>query len=247
MKNNRSRLVHLGATKVAHELAYEANRPVLDPNMGSDSRTIRRYWRRTFICLFAAVLVLAVGAYLGRAPLLTGLAKIWVVDDRPQKADAIVVLGGGIAQRPFLAAKLYKDGLAPWVLYMNVKATPVDKLGISLTESELTRRVLLSNGVPDSALACIGNGVGSTYDESLAVREWLHKTGNKSIIITTDLFHTRRARWIFSRELKGENVKIQTVAAPLSAYGITNWWQNEEGLVAFETEVVKSAFYHVKY
>jgi len=204
----------------------------------------RLTWAISLLCLGgASILVLR----LCWAPLLCGIARAWVVDEPAMKADAIVVLGGGLAQRPFTAARLYHEEVAPRILYMDTKPNPVVALGLALPEKELTRRILLANNVPQSAMESIGNGVANTYDESCAVRAWANRTGAKSIVIVTDLFHTRRARWIFRRELKGGKVDIHVRAAPLPNYGTTNWWKDEEGLVAFETEVVKSGYYWLKY
>ena len=194
-----------------------------------------------------AGLAILLAAYFERSALLAGVASQWVVNDTLTPADAIVVLGGGLAHRPQMAAQLYHAGLAPRVLYMDVKHSPVETLGLCPSESDLTQQLLRTNGVPDSASERIGRGVGSTYDESLAVRAWVEHTGAHSVIITTDLFHTRRARWIFRRELKGEPVKIQIAAVPLPEYAVTNWWHEEDGVIAFETEVFKSAFYHLRY
>jgi uncharacterized SAM-binding protein YcdF (DUF218 family) len=184
---------------------------------------------------------------LFRVPILTGLAGAWVVNEEPVKADAIVVLGGGLEDRPFAAAKLYHEGFAPKILYMDVKLGPAGKLGIGLPERELTRRVLLSNNVPESAIVAIGNSVASTYDESRAVRAWLEESGSKSILIPTDVFHTRRVRWVFHRELKEAHAEIRVQAVPPPAYGVNDWWQHEEGVVAFESEIIKSIYYRIKY
>jgi uncharacterized SAM-binding protein YcdF (DUF218 family) len=216
-----------------------ANRP-------ARSVCVRRSLRRLGLCLLAAA-GLALFLALFRVPILTGLAAAWVVNETPTKADAIVVLGGGLEDRPFAAAKLYHEGFAPKILYMDVKPNAAVKLGVGLPERELTRQVLLSNNVPENAIVAIGNGVTSTYDESRAVRAWLEKSGCKSILIPTDVFHTRRVRWVFNRELDDMQVQIRVQAVQPPAYSAKDWWQHEEGLIAFESEVVKSIYYHFKY
>ena len=58
----------------------------------------------------------------------------------------------------------------------------------------------------------------------------------------------------FHPELKGrENIFLNVailgmtrVVAP-DDYGDSNWWQHEEGLISFQNEVIKFAFYLVKY
>src|SRR5689334_25139598 len=73
-------------------------------------------WFRLLLALFAAGLLLVILAYAFRAPLFTGFANLWIVDDPPAKADAVVVLGGGLEYRPAAAAKLYREGYAPKIL-----------------------------------------------------------------------------------------------------------------------------------
>jgi uncharacterized SAM-binding protein YcdF (DUF218 family) len=199
------------------------------------------------VASFCAVLLVC---YVFRAPLLTGMARAWVVNDPATNADAIVVLGGKPELRPFEAARLYHAGAAPRILYMDVKHSPALEQSGMLSEREFTRRVLLSNGVPETAMVAVGNGVANTYDESQAVRAWLAtNTSAKSVLITTDLSHSRRARWIFRKELDGTGVQVQVhvhAIDPLE-YTTSDWWKHEEGLIAFENEFLKDIYYHLKY
>jgi uncharacterized SAM-binding protein YcdF (DUF218 family) len=185
--------------------------------------------------------------YVFRAPLLTGVAEAWVVNEPTPHADAIVILGGGLENRPFAAAKLFHDGVASRILYMNVRSSPVEEIGVISSEGELTHRILLSKGVPEKAMTMIGSGVASTYDESKAVQEWMEKSGAKSIVITTDAFHTHRARWIFNKELRNNHAEIHIVAVDPRRYKINDWWQHEEGVIAFQNEIIKYAYYRLKY
>ena len=190
---------------------------------------------------------LLLAGYVFRAPLLKGLAGAWVVNDPVTKADAIVILGGGLENRPFAAAKLFHDGVAPRILYMDVRFSPAEEMGITLPEKEQTHRILLSNNVPESAMTVIGSNVANTYDESRAVRAWIEKSGAKSIVIPTDPFHTRRVRWMFHKQLKGTGVALTVEAVPVREYTQGDWWRHEQGLIAFQNELVKSVYYHLKY
>ena len=205
-----------------------------------------RWFRRIArLLLLGCVLLLVV--YVFRVPLLTGLAEAWVVNDPVTKADAIVILGGGLENRPFAAAKLFHDGVAPLVLYMDVRLSPAEELGVAMPEKEQTRRILLSNNVSETAMTVIGSNVANTYDESRAVRAWIEKSGAKSIVIPTDPFHTRRVRWIFARELRGTKTQIHVVAIKPLRYGIEDWWRHEEGLIAFQNEAIKYLYYRFEY
>ena len=205
-----------------------------------------KWFKRLLVALVLLCGLLA-AAYLFRAPLLRTSAEWWIVNQPAAKADAIVVLGGGLESRPFAAAKLYQQGLARQVLLMNIRPDATTELGITPTEQELTHKVLVAEGVPATSLKEIGNHVVNSYDESLAVRDWVKQTGARRIIIVTDMFHTRRVSWLYGKELAGLKVNVSVVAAPQRDYTAANWWQHEDGLIAFQNEVIKLAYYRWKY
>jgi uncharacterized SAM-binding protein YcdF (DUF218 family) len=205
------------------------------------SRLRRLAW---LLALGCALLTLC---YFFRSPMLRGVAEAWVVNEPVAKADAIVILGGGLENRPFAAAKLFEAGAAPKILYMDVKLSPSEEIGVTMAEAEVTHRILLSKGIPDAAMTKIGRSVASTYDESKAVEAWIEKTGAKSIIIPTDMFHTRRVRWLFHKELGDTKADIHVVAVDPRRYKVTDWWQHEEGLIAFQNEIIKFIYYRIKY
>jgi uncharacterized SAM-binding protein YcdF (DUF218 family) len=203
--------------------------------------------RKRLVLLFLALCALLIAGYVFRAPLLYRAASVWIVNDPLPKADVIVVLGGGRETRPFEAAKLYHQGLAPRILIMNPKPEPTTLLGLIPSDAELTRQILIKEGVPASALVMLGNEVTSTYEESMAFRNWAKTNAIKSVIITTDIFHTRRARWLFRKELKNTGIQVSVDAVPVLEYTARDWWRNEHGVVAFQNEVLKFLYYRLKY
>jgi uncharacterized SAM-binding protein YcdF (DUF218 family) len=208
-----------------------------------------RFRRLRSVVLWSCVFCFLLSAFclVFRAPLLREAAQAWIINEPLEKADAIVVLGGGLETRPFEAARLYHSGFAARILLMDVKPSPTTRLGITPTEKDLTRQVLLKLDVPDTNCVTVGDGVASTYDESRAVRAWLEKTGAKGVIIPTDLFHTRRVRWLFHKQLKGTGATVTVRAVMPADYGATNWWTNVEGLIGFQNEVIKYLYYRIKY
>jgi uncharacterized SAM-binding protein YcdF (DUF218 family) len=193
------------------------------------------------------VVLLSLLCFLFRAPILRGLADAWIVNDPPSHADAIVVLGGGLETRPFAAARLYREGYAPRILVTRPKASPTDEIGLTPREQDIARQVLVREGVPDSAIVGIGEDVQSTHDESLALGAWLRTNHASRVLIPTDVFHTRRVRWAFSKQLKGSGVAVSVEAIPVREYTVADWWRHEQGLVAFQNEVLKMGYYWLKY
>lgn len=193
-----------------------------------------------------ATLLLGITAWLGRAKVLELLAWGWETRQYPVQADAILVLGGGLQYRPFEAARLYHEGFASRILVAQSQRSPTDELGVTIPEPVLVRDVLLAQGVPSTAIEPLGQDVTSSFDEAVALRAWMLRTGATTVIIPTDLFHTRRVRWLY-RRLLGEN-RVQVTEAPTpKRYTIANWWHTEEGLIAFQNEVIKYAYYRWRY
>ena len=182
-----------------------------------------------------------------RAPLLVGLAKAWIVDDPLTRADVIVVLDGGPETRPFAAARLYREGHAPKVLVMRHRAGPTAQLGVTAPEAEILRKILMKQGVAEADVAVVNDEVNSTHEESIAVRNWTGTNHVKSVIIPTDVFHTRRVRWLFRKQLEDLGVQVMVQAVPVREYKTEDWWRHEQGIVAFQNEVLKHLYYRLKY
>jgi uncharacterized SAM-binding protein YcdF (DUF218 family) len=216
------------------------------PGTVSTTPRTKSFRRRGGVFVAVALLALSAG-WLAHVQILQGIARAWVVSDSIAPADAIVVLGGGLETRPFAAADLYKKGMARQILISAVKPSPAEKLDIVPSHIELNRAVLLKLGVPSEVIVSFGTDVSSTYEEARALAEWANRNGIKSIIVPTEIFSSRRVRWILVKELSGLDVGIQVQALPPLDYDIDNWWRHEAGVIGFQNEVIKYLYYRVKY
>ena len=81
----------------------------------------------------------------------------------------------------------------------------------------------------------------------MAVTRWAKVNHPQRIIIPTDIFHTRRVRWLFRKALKKSHVTVLMEPVAPRDYTAANWWQHEQGLIAFQNEIVKYAYYRWKY
>ncbi len=174
-------------------------------------------------------------------PILTGYARLFEVND-PAPSDAIVLLLGGLAHRPDHAAALYRQGLAPRIVF----ATLDENMGDD-GETPRTLRKLLRLGVPREAITVLPHRAESTKQEAQGVREEARRLGWKRITVVTSDFHTRRARWIFRRTLADTGVTVHMASAHNPRIDSTNWWRGDEGLVLYVDETLKTLYYWLRH
>lgn len=196
---------------------------------------------------FLVLGVLAAGVWLERAPLLRGAAELWIVSDPVTPSDVVAVLGGGISVRPFVAARLYKEGLVTEVLVSQVPVSATSSIGVIPEHTELNRRVLVKLGVPEWAIRTFGQANKSTFDEAVALREWADQHHVSQIIVPTEIFAARRVRWIFNREFAGSSVRLEFPSFEPADYTRAEWWKTSAGMITFENEVMKYIYYRLKY
>lgn len=187
------------------------------------------------VVLFAAV----TGAALGLS-----YAGEWLsVGDQPQQADAILVLGGSYT-RPFQAADLYRQGFARKI-YVSVPAREdqhrlLDEAGVAFPrEEEVMRQVLLTKGVPASAIEYFGRDSISTAAEAHAART-LFGEGAPRLLVVTSPYHLRRARMTFANVLPAADIRvIGTSYDPLPLV----WWKDQTAARNVLLELAKITFY----
>jgi uncharacterized SAM-binding protein YcdF (DUF218 family) len=185
---------------------------------------------RRILAVLAVASVLGISAWADREWLLRSLADLWIVSDPIGPADAVAVFGGGHPARPLAAAQYYRQGL-------------VKKILVDLPASEA---VLLELGIPGSAIETFGNDLRNTHEEVLALRAWAERHGIRSVVIPTEVFSTRRVRWMLHRALPGD-FAIRVIALDLPDFRRDDWWRHNRNVAAFKIEVIKYLYYMLKY
>ena len=193
--------------------------------------------------LFLLIVFIATAA--GAAVGLNYAGEWLSAGDRPQQADAIVVLGGGYS-RPFQAADLYRQGYARRI-YVSVPAREdqqrlLDEAGIPFPrEEEIVRQVLLKKGVPAGAIEYLGKDLVSTAAEAKATRA-LFADGGPALLVVTSPYHLRRARMTFTDALPSADIRvIATSYDPLPRA----WWQDQSAARNVLLELAKISFYQL--
>ena len=187
------------------------------------------------------VLLGVVGVVVGRE------AGGWLVVDRPQPADLIVVLAGETEQRPAKGLQLLAQGLAPRLLLDAPAGTHIYRWN----QLELAQQYLAGQPQAAQAGACPIVGM-STKTEAQDVARCLAAQAATSaggaaysvhrVLLVTSDFHTRRALTIFRHEIPG--VEFSAAAAYDPAQYGTRWWQQRQWAKTFFDECVRLVWWY---
>jgi uncharacterized SAM-binding protein YcdF (DUF218 family) len=213
-------------------------------------RTVALPWQHRLGRYGAVMLVLAsiaAGGWLVRERVLRVAAALWIVSDPITRADAIVVLGGGLEIRNFAAAELWRRGLADKILVSQASEERAVSIGAIPSHSELSREILLKLDVPAGVIETFGTANRNTRDEALALRKWAELNGASVFIIPSEIFPARRVRWIFRHEFSGTDVVIEVPSFEPPSYTRWDWWKTEQGMIDFQNEFMKYIYYRWKY
>lgn len=191
-------------------------------------------------CLLRA-LAHVLGAILALGAFALAAGRFLVVTDTLPYTDAIVVLGGGGPHRARHAVDLFNQGYAPLVVF---SGGTLEDVGLACSSAQLSLETAQELGLPGDAVL-IAAEAQTTYDEAVNLRRLAQERGWRSLIVVTSPLHTRRAARTFRTLLPG--IVVYVSAAPDPQYDPARWWATEHGLVGVFTEMVKLAFYWVRY
>ena len=83
----------------------------------------------------------------------------------------------------------------------------------------------------------------STFTDAHRIREYVATHGISRILVVTDPYHTRRARWMLGRVLGDSGVEIRMVPSDVPGTDPDRWWQDESQFLWVYTEYLKLAYY----
>jgi uncharacterized SAM-binding protein YcdF (DUF218 family) len=176
----------------------------------------------------ASLLLILIGAYLARDPVLGAMGSFLVRAEPPEKSDVIVVLAGDWkGNRILKAGELVRAGFAAKALVSG----PNHHYGVD--EHELAIGFAVKRGYPSSYFEGAPNQCNSTKEEAAFFARLLRgRKVEKAIVVTSD-YHTRRAGSIFRKAMP--EIRLLVVAAPDTYFTARGWWKSREGQ--------KTAFY----
>src|SRR5213596_1697980 len=148
-----------------------------------------------------ATVTLMVALTFGWAAVVVAVA-LTGAHDEARSADAIAVLGAAqyngrpspvFRARLDHAAALYQRGLAPVVL-----VTGGIGMGDTLSESDVGRRYLVKEGLPETAVTALPAG-SSTFSSLGGVARWFKGRDSRRVLLVSDGFHMLRLQILATR------------------------------------------------
>jgi uncharacterized SAM-binding protein YcdF (DUF218 family) len=192
-------------------------------------------WRRRWLGLGVVGLSLLVAAVF-----LVGVGRWLVVEDPLEKAQAILILSGGMPMRAREAAKLYREGYAPkvWLTHSTEPGATLAAMSIFyISEDAYDVQVLMHEGVPSDAISLLQPAIVNTADEISAASVALTQEKGSAVIIVTSKVHTRRTRILWQR-LAASRGKAIVRAASDDPFQPRRWWRTTSDALDVVREVL---------
>ena len=169
-----------------------------------------------------------------------GVGRWLFVEDKLEKAQAILVLSGRMPLRAIEAARLYNAGCAPevWLTRPSEPAASLQTMHIAyLSEDFFNSRVLMLERVPATAIRVLEPPIADTVEELNAAAAELDRGGGSAIIIVTTKAHTRRVRTLWQKVSRGQRRAI--VRAPENdPFQPARWWRTSADALDVVREVL---------
>jgi len=162
----------------------------------------------------------------------------FLIVNRPQHADAIVVLAGESDRRPALGLQLLQQGYAPRM----VLDVPANAKIYHETMLQISQQYVRELPQAQSVIICPIYGL-STKAESQDVSQCLRTLGIHSILVVTSDYHTRRALSTFRHELPGMQISVAAATDPQQFGGA--WWQHRQWAKLNFDEWLRLVWWHV--
>ena len=172
-------------------------------------------------------------------PILREVAAFLIIEDSLEPAAAIVALGGDPPFREMEAAKLYRAGWAPRVVIVRgarrEESRTLQDMGIEVGETwELSREVLIRQGVPASAIVVPEEEAEGTIEELQAVYRAVGSKDTPAILVTSK-YHTRRTRLTWHHVTAGRSRGIVRSSGQ-DPFDPTRWWRERRFVLSVVRE-----------
>jgi uncharacterized SAM-binding protein YcdF (DUF218 family) len=204
---------------------------------------------RSLQCVAILVAGLLLAGFAGTA-ILRGVASFLIVEDSLQRAAAIVSLGGHTPFREMEAAKLYRAGWAPRVFIVrdapSAESEALRGMCVNKPQAwELSRAVLIQQGVPENAILAPASKAGGTLEELQVVYSAM-TAKDVPVILVTSKYHTRRTRLTWRYVSAGRSQPIVRPAGD-DPFDPNKWWHHRRTVSSVVHEYLGLANYYARF
>lgn len=199
--------------------------------------------KRLFL-LWLVLVFINVYMYITSEEFLSSIGQALLVKNEYEKADVIVVFGGGErTERVDHALYLYKQKYAEQIFLSG-------GIGRSLTTVPWAVRMqqYAEKHVPRERIY-IDAEAESTFDNAKHTIDLMKKNNWKKAIIVTSPYHMRRSIWILKQLSKSESIDLKWIpnATTNSSVSSKSWWKDKWTRKVVVEEYAKYFLYRVRY
>jgi uncharacterized SAM-binding protein YcdF (DUF218 family) len=169
-----------------------------------------------FGVLVGAVLMLAAGVVA-----LVAVGRALEVRDPLVRSDVIVAVSGDNGPRTATAVALWKQGVAPLLLFSGASSDPE-----SVSSAEIMKREAVRLGVPETAIL-IEPRSATTEENAKHTAELMKERGLRTAILVTSPYHQRRAAILFSRAFEPAGLVFRNHPANDPDWDPDRWFLRE--------------------
>jgi uncharacterized SAM-binding protein YcdF (DUF218 family) len=202
-------------------------------------------WSKKALWVVSFLILVLTLFLIFREPLLTSYARLFSVRTATKGADAIVCLSGGKITRVPETLRLWNQEYAPSIYLTDAKKANKEFSKLETSNLKFAREVVrkMELNATWEMIPNTGNGATSTFDEAEDALVYGKGKGWKRIIIVTDEFHTRRARYAFEKIFDDSGIEVEVAGAPNEVFSDDDWWQSDSGISCYVLETIKFPVY----
>jgi uncharacterized SAM-binding protein YcdF (DUF218 family) len=196
------------------------------------------------IALAGLLIVVIISTFfLFHDPILLKIGDYLVVEDHLSSVDVVHVIAGDDYRTDY-AIQLYKQGFAKKIFFTggfcHIHQYYHGRHGLERA---------LSQDVPAQAIDYDDTPVMSTYDEVVRLKAYIDESQFPihSVMVVSDPFHMRRARWIYRRVL-GKDIVVMMAPVPFEETPYhERWWEDPKSRGYVKDEYLKFVYYIARY
>ncbi|MEW6179444.1 MAG: YdcF family protein [Chloroflexota bacterium] len=175
--------------------------------------------------------------------LLMAIGQFLIIRDPLQHSDVIHVIAGEDYRTDY-AIRLYLQGYADYLFFTGGWCEEHQ-----WEHGAHARQLAISQGVSPLAIGVDDSPVMNTYSEVMNLKKWIEANQGDihSIMVVSDPYHMRRARWTYRFVLGGEyTIRMAPVPMEQTPF-LEEWWKDAVTADFVTEEYIKLFYYLLRY